>query len=219
MLVMSPSQRHPDRGYPAFTLIEMMAVLAILVILLAAGVSRLSGPGNHPGKTDLDALAGLIEQARATAITSRSCVALALAEPGDLPARDPRCHLAIFQLDAPPDNLTLTARVVLMGRWQPMEPGIALIGGEVVGADNPLDAGRLTFTCEFPRRATVQVHAIAFDPCGGLIYPPGAAPVMLRLAGGIHQPATGAPTRRNRSATEVRLKIGRVSARPYRLDG
>ena len=216
---MSLSHRYPDRGASAFTLIETMTVMAILVILLATGSGILSGTGKHPGTADTDALTSLIEQARATAITSHSCVALALAAPGALPARDPRCQLAIIRLDAAPDDLTQTARVVLMGRWHPLEPGIALLGGAVDGTDNPMDAARLTFTSDDPRHPPLTVHAIAFDPCGGLIYPPGTAPVMLRLAGGIHLTGTNTPPPPNRSATEVRLKIGRVSARPYRLDG
>ena len=221
MLVMSPTQRHPGRAYPAFSLIEMTAVMAVMVILLVAGLDRIFGSGAHSGKADTDLLVGMIDQARTAAITSRSCVVLALAEPVDLPARDPRCHLAIFKLDGLPDTLTETLKGVMLGRWRPMEPGIALIGGNVDGAENPIDAGKLTITCDVPQHLTVKVHAIAFNPCGGLIYPPGSAPVTLRVAECIYQNGRAVPIHRNPSGAtaEIRLKIGRVSARPYRIDG
>ena len=220
-LVMSPTQRHPGRGNPAFSMIEMTAVMAIMVILIAAGLNHFSAPASHPGKTDSDMLAGLIDQARTSAITSRSCVVLAVADPDDIPARDPRCNLGIFKIDAVPTDLTETAKGVMITRWRPMEPGIALIGGKLEGTDNPLDAERLTITCETPRHMTFKVHAIAFDSCGKLVYPPGSAPVTLRVARCIYQAGKTVPVRPNPSGsrTEIRMKIGRISARPYRIDG
>jgi len=220
MLEMSTIQRHPGRGNPAFSLIEMMAVMAVTVILLAAGLEHILGSANHPNKADTDMLAGLIEQARITAITSRSCVVLALAEPADLPARDPRCHLGIFKLDGMPDSLTDQPKAVMMGRWHPMEPGIALIGGKGDDVGNPMDAEKLTLTCDVPRHLTVNVHAIAFNPCGKLIYPPGTAPVTVRAAASVYQAGKAVPIRSNPSGPTagILMKIGRVSARPYRID-
>ena len=74
-----------NRGKAAFSLIEMVAVIAILVILMTAGVSLMNGTGSQSRKAGTDMLGGMIEQARTTAITSRSHVVLAVAEPGDLP--------------------------------------------------------------------------------------------------------------------------------------
>ena len=193
--------------------------MAVLVILLAAGLDHISS--SHSGKADTDLIVGMLDQARTAAITSRSCVVLAVADPADLPTRDPRCHLAIIKLDGLPDPLANTLKGVMLGRWHPMNPGIALIGGKVPGADNPLDAEKLTITCDVPRHLTVKVHAIAFNPCGGLAYPPGSAPVTLRVAQCVYQAGTAVPIHHPQSgpSAENRLKIGRVSARPYRIDG
>jgi len=199
----------------------MMAIMAVMVMLLVAGLDHVFGSVSHPGKTDADMLAGMIEQARTAAITSHSCVVLAIADPADVPTGDPRCQLGIFKLDALPDCLTDTAKGVMIGRWRSLVPGIALIGGKVDGADNPLDAGKLTITCETPRHLTVGVHAMGFNSCGKLVYPPGSAPVTLRVAKCVYQADKAVPVRRNPSGTsaEIQLKIGRVSARPYRIDG
>ena len=215
---MSPTQRHPGRGYPAFSLVEMMAVIAVLVILLAAGLNRISNSASHAVKTNADLLAALIDQARTTAITSHSCVLLAIAEPADLPTRDPRCHLAIFKLHDEAPDLTANPKAVMAGRWHPLDANIALLGGNADDNGNPMDAAKLTMISDSPLQSTVKVHAIAFNPSGRLIYPPGAAPVTLRVAECVYQHGDAKPIRRNPATNDIRLKIGRVSARTYRID-
>ena len=63
----------------------MVVVIAVLVMLMTAGVIFFSGTGSQSRKAGTDMLTAMIEQARTKAITSRSFVVLAVAEPGDLP--------------------------------------------------------------------------------------------------------------------------------------
>lgn len=218
---MSTTIRNPDRGKPAFSLTEMAAVMAILMILIAAGASLMAGTGSHSRRTGTDLLLGMLEQARTAAITSRSYVVLAVAEPGDLAAGDERCRLGLFKVEAWPDSAKDPVMGIPLCRWRPLETGISLIGGEIDGVENPMDARKLTIACNSPRPLTVQVHAIAFNPRGGLIYPAGSAPVVIRIAEGVYRAGMATPVRRGPSGiiAENRLKIGRVIARPYRIDG
>ncbi len=200
----------------------MLTVITVLVILMVAGVGLLNGTGSQSRKAGTDMLTGMIEQARTTAITSRSYVILAIAEPGDLPAGDERCRLGLFKVESWPDTGTTgTITGVLMSRWRTLETGIALIGGEVDGIENPLDANELTITYGVGKPLNVTVHAIAFNPRGGLHYPAGSNPVALRIAEGSYRTGNATPNRRGSSGiiTENLLKIGRVTARPYRIDG
>jgi hypothetical protein len=193
----------------------MAAVIAILGTLMTAGVSLLSGTGAQSRKAGTEILTGLIEQARITAITSRSHVVLAIAEPGDLPAGDERCRLGLFKVgewsDSPSAPPALAG--VLLKRWQTLETGIVLAGGDVDGVNNPLDGDQVTIRYG---GAGVTVHIIAFNPRGGLHYPPGSAPVAIRIAEGHYR--GGKAVSNPRGGSECRLKIGRVTARPYRID-
>ena len=197
----------------------MAAVLAILGTLMAAGVNLLSGTSAQSRKAGMEILTGLIEQARTTAITSRSHVVLAIAEPGDLPADDERCRLGLFKIaewpDSPSSPLVLTG--ALLKRWQALDSGTLLNGGAVEGVANPLDGEQVTIRYGGSGNSGVKVHLIAFNPCGGLHYPTGSAPVVIRIAEGRYRGGKAVPNPRNRS--ESRLKIGRVTARPYRTDG
>jgi type II secretory pathway pseudopilin PulG len=199
----------------------MVVVIAVLMILIAAGVSLLNGTTSQSRKAGVDLLTGMIEQARSAAITSRSYVVLAVAEPGDLPAGDERCRLGLFRVETWPDSTKETVPGVLMSHWQTMASGIVLIGGEVSGVGNPMDAAELTISYGTAMPLTVKVHAIAFNACGGLHYPAGSTPVAMRIAEGGYRGGKATANRRGESGiiTENRLKIGRVTARPYRIDG
>ncbi len=213
---------------PAFSLIEMVAVIAILVTLMTAGVSLLGSTGIQSRKSGVDMLSGLIEQARTKAITSRSYVILAIAEPGDLPAKDERCRIGIFTVDAWPDQVTapLALKGVLASRWQTLNTGIALIPNQS-GESNPpkepniLDQTQATITYGGTKNLSVKVHAIAFNPRGGLVYPTGSSPVILRIAEGRYRDGKAIPNKRGNSEAipESRLRVGRVTARPYQIDG
>ena len=204
---------------PAFSLIEMAAVIAILGTLMTAGVSLLNGTGAQSRKAGADMLAGLIEQARTTAVTTRSHVVLAIAEPGDLPAGDERCQLGLFKIDEWPDSLTASPVLtgVLLNRWQTLNTGVVLGGGDVDGVSNPMDQEQVTITYGGVRHLTAKVHIIAFNSCGGLHYPPGSTPIAIRIAEGRYR--GGKVISNQRPGAENRLKIGRVTARPYRTDG
>lgn len=204
----------------------MVAVIAILVTLMTAGVSLLNGSGAQSRKAGTDMLTGLIEQARTTAITSRSHVVLAIAEPGDLPAGDERCRIGLFKVNEEWPDASATPsplKCTLLNRWQTLNTGIVLIPGDVDGVANPLDQSEVTISYGGTKNLSVKVHVIAFNSRGGLHYPAGSAPIALRIAeGGYRGPQKKAtPNKRanQETITENRLKIGRVTARPYRIDG
>ncbi|MCX6865982.1 MAG: prepilin-type N-terminal cleavage/methylation domain-containing protein [Verrucomicrobia bacterium] len=220
-LLMSQKIRHSNCGKPAFSLIEMAAVMAVLVILTASGVRLLNGTSGQSRRAGADLLVGMIEQARAAAITSRSYVVLAVAEPADLPENDERCRLGLFRVETWPEHTCDPIMGVLMNRWRSLDSGVVLIAGAVDGVANPLDGDGLTLSHGTPRPLIVKVHAIAFNSRGALHYPLGSTPVVMRIAEGVYQHGKATPNRRGESGTitETRLKIGRVTSRPYRIDG
>lgn len=206
-----------------FTLIELIAIIAIIVILITAGVGLVRGTGPSARKAGTDLLIGMIEQARTAAISSRTNVVLAIAEPGDLPTGDARCRLGMFKIkpeDWPADPTGAELKGELMSRWRVIETGAALIGGEVNGTPNPIDGPELNVIYGGFKPVSVKVHAIAFNSLGRLLYPVGSTPVAMRVAEGIYSSGKATAYQRGDAKTisENRLKIGRVNARPYRID-
>lgn len=222
LIVISAQQWRHGCGRRAFSLIELAAVIAVIVVLLVAGVGLLGGTGSQARRAGADLLTGMIEQARTAAITTRSYIVLAVAEPGDLPTGDERCRLGLFKVETWPENSSEPVSGVLMSRWRILENGVALIGGEADGLENPLDGEKLTIAYGTGSKIrTVNVHAIAFNSRGGLHHPAGSNPVAMRIAEGGYRGGKATPNRRgdSQAISENRLKIGRVTARPYRIDG
>lgn len=218
MIFQPVSDLQPSRR--AFTLVEMLIVIAIVSILLLSSIAMLRGFGVQARKSGTDMIHAMIDQARTTAITTRSDVILAIAEPGDLPTGDQRCRLGLFRVVDWPESDSDPIPAVLMSRWKFFETGVALIPGEVDGIPNPLDSAELTVDFG-ARRGPVKVHALAINPRGRLRYPAGSNPVALRLAEGVYRNGVPVPNGAagNGKVVENRIKIGRVSARPYRFDG
>ena len=221
MLVMSARMRPPGRCNPAFSLLEMAVVMAVLMILTTVGICFLDGVGGRSRHTAADMLAAMVEQASTAAITSRSYVVLVVAEPVDLRSDEQRCRLGLFKVDSWPDSPATTINCVQLGRWRAMESGIALIGGQVDGVDNLMDGNKLTIAYGAAMPLIMEVHAIAFNPYGKLHHPAGSAPVALRIAKGSYRGGRAIPDKIGGSGliTENRLLVGRVTSRPYRIDG
>jgi prepilin-type N-terminal cleavage/methylation domain-containing protein len=220
-IVSPPANKHRK---PAFSLIEMVAVIAVLAILMLAGVSLMNGSGPQARKAGADLLAGMIEQARSSAITTRGNVLLAIAEPGDLPAGDERCRLGLFQIKEEDwkDEETEAFKGTLLSRWKTLETGVILLGGKVDGMENPLDGPKRTISYGSDSKPqTVKVRVIGFNSRGGLRLPAGSAPIVMRIAEGNYRNGGATPFKRagSHAITENRLKISRVTARPYRIDG
>ncbi len=216
----------------AFSLIEMVTVIAILVTLMTAGVSLLNGTGVQSRKAGTDLLTGLIEQAKTRAITSRCHILLAIAEPGDLPAGDERCRIGMFKVEEEwPDasNTPAPLKCTLLNRWQTLNTGVILLADgdspnpnpSAAGVPNPLDESEITIAYGGDKNLSVKVHAIAFNSRGGLHYPAGSTPIVIRIAEGGYRGGKAKANERgeNKVISENLLKIGRVTARPYRIDG
>ncbi len=220
--VISPAPWQPSRGQPAFTLIEMVTVIAVLVILMTAGMSMLNGNSSQARKTGTDMITGMIDQARSSAITSRSNVVLAMAAPGALPTQDGNYRLALFKVDVEDWKKSNGGAVSgeLLSRWKPLETGAILLGGEVDGVSNALDGDELTINYGGNRPLSVKVRALVFNPRGGLLFPSGSTPVSLRIAEGTYRNGLALPYKRGDTGaiTENRLKIGRITARPYQTN-
>lgn len=210
---------HPKEG--GFTLVEALVVMAILGILLVAGLVTFRGTGDKARRAATDELVGLVEQARTKAITSRSFVAVAFAPPGSIPQHTGTTSMSLVQLpdDWSPDSND-SADTTLLTRWSPLETGIILLGGttsaELV---NPLNVGTVDIRYTTRQSVEAAVHLLAFNPRGRLVYPVSSASAELRLAEGTYVRGNPIPYKRGAddSISQTRLKVGRVVGRCYEI--
>jgi len=195
--------------------------MAVIALLTGAGIRVLDKTGPQARRAATDTCIGLIDQARVTAITSRTIVVLAIAEPGDLPFDDERCRLGIFKINTWPAHPN-TLDATLVRRWQCLPGGTVILPGSVNNVRNPRDEPEITLRY-FTGRQPVQgrFHLIAFTPRGALLWPAGSDPLVLRIAEGGYRNGQPAPNTRgsNRCIAENPLQIGRITARAYRIDG
>lgn len=189
---------------------------------MVAGVSLIGDTGSKSRRTASDTLLGAIEQARTSAITSRSQVLLAIAEPKDLPANDDKARIGLFKLTEF-DKKTGRGKGELLRRWEIIPSGVALIGGKASDFRNVMDEGEVTLSyTSGGKNFEIEVHGFVMSPRGGRDWPEGAGPVVVRIAEGGYrgsQKTAEANVRgASREVSEDRLKIGRVIARPQRFD-
>jgi prepilin-type N-terminal cleavage/methylation domain-containing protein len=220
-LVNFPQKRFPGCRARGFTLIEILVTITIIVILMAAGVSLLGGTGPQARRSATDILTGMIEQARTTAVTTRYPVVLAIVEPGDFPANDGKCRIGLFEVKSWPMPIDPKDddKPRLIGRWRILENNVVLIGGQAEsGLANPLDQPKVTL--DYGKKEPVNVYAIVFSPRGGL-HPTtsGQEPIAIRVAEGAYRNGVAKPKKRGNVIPENLIRIGRVTARPYRIDG
>lgn len=212
----------PPACRAAFSLLEMVVVIAVMLTLMVAGVSLIGDTGSKSRRAASDSLMGIVEQARTRAITSRSQVLLAIAEPRDLPAGDDKARLGLFKL-TDFDKKTGRAKGELLRRWEMVPAGVALIGGEAEQFRNVMDEDEVSLAyVSGGKNFNIAVHGMVFSPRGGRDWPEGAGAVVIRIAEGGYRGSEKRPqanTRgESRAVTEDRVKIGRIIARPQRFD-
>jgi prepilin-type N-terminal cleavage/methylation domain-containing protein len=218
----SSAQLTNTKKRSAFSLLEMTIVIAILTLLATIGISITNTTNAQELKTNTDILAGLIEQARVAATTSRSHIILGIDEPETSSTNNGQCRVALFKLDEWPEQMAspLELKGKLLNRWQNLSTGIVLLEDEVEGIPNLMDAEKITVNYGGAKNLTTQIHAIAIHPRGGLQYPLGSSPLLVRLAVGGYRDGKATPNKHGdlKQIWENRLKIGRVNARAYPIN-
>jgi len=217
--MIDPYHQTRTRAGRGFTLVELLSVMVVMGILLAAGTAALVRGGASERRTACDLLRGTVEQARTMAIARRQTVLLALAGPGDVGASDGRCRVGLFVVDQlNRDGCASGAKLVR--RWEVMPGGVVLLGGGDGGMRNPLDDKPVSLRYVVSGAPVeIRVHVLSFTPRGGLGWPLGSDPMVLRLAEGGYQGGKAVAIQRDGRVAEEKLRVGRVVARPWGIDG
>jgi prepilin-type N-terminal cleavage/methylation domain-containing protein len=195
-----------------FSLIELLVVMVIIGALTMAGLSLMGNTAANAQRTGTDQVVAAIEQARTAAITRRKPVILAIAEPqaGDV---DENCRFGLFEVDALPDEGSdLEARQ--LQRWSTLPTGVVFLDGRIRDFDNLLEQDKVQLSWKDGQNSA-SVHALVFNTRGGLAWPSGSDPVAVKVGNGNYRDGKAMPIKGGGASS---LRIGRVVARPWRLD-
>jgi prepilin-type N-terminal cleavage/methylation domain-containing protein len=207
--VNSPSV-HRSRG---FSLIEMLVVMVIVGALLAMGLTVFGRTAASARRTAVDQFTAAVEQARTTAITRRKPVILAIAPPA-AGSTDATTRFGIFEVDElPEEGEPIDARQIQ--RWNLMPEGAIFLPEDLDGLRNVTRGDKVQLKWRDGGNQA-SVHALAFTPRGGLAWPTGSDPVAVKIGSGFYRDGQPVPTA---GGGHSGMRIGRVVARPWRLDG
>ncbi len=186
--------------------------MILLGALLTMGFGIFGKTAASARRTAYDQFTATVEQARTAAITRRKPVILAIAPP--VPGgSDESYRIGLFEVDELPESGTAVAGRQLQ-RWNILPGGVVFFEGQVAGFRNPLDQDPVELTWKDGENQA-RVHALAFTPRGGLAWPIGSEPVAVKLGSGTIRDGKPFATP---SGGQSALRIGRVVARPWRLD-
>lgn len=210
---MNPSAPHHRALKSGFSLVELLVVMILVGALLTLGLGVFGKTAASNRRTATDQLVASIEQARTAAITRRKPVILAIAAPapGD---SDANYRIGLFETDKMPERGTAIEALQLQ-RWSILPAGVVFFDGAVDGLDNPLDEETVNLSWKDGENEA-RVHVLAFHPRGGLALPAGSEPVAVSLGTGVLRDGRTIPTS---DGGRNSLRIGRIVARPWRLDG
>jgi prepilin-type N-terminal cleavage/methylation domain-containing protein len=209
----NPSDRHRRAAPHGFSLVELMVAMILIGALLAIGLGVFGKTAASARRTASDQFTATIEQARTAAITRRKPVILAIAAPVPGGA-DNNYRIGLFEVDELPERGAAIAARQLQ-RWNILPTGVVFFSGAVEGFDNPLDEDEVELSWKDGENQA-RVRILAFNPRGGLSLPPGSEPVAVTLGSGVLRDGQTIPTS---DGGRNSLRIGRVIARPWRLDG
>ena len=118
-------------------------------------------------------------------------------------------------------------RYDLLTRWQTLNTGVVLIGRQqndrpiANQLKNPLDEPQVNIVYgPSGKEITVNAHVISINSRGSLKLPTGSGPIAFRIAEGAYRKKVATANIRSgaNGPTENFLRVGRVTARPYRID-
>lgn len=206
----------------AFTLVELLVVLAIISILTAVGIPLLSDPSNSARKSARDLVRSQLQQARAHAIATGTTTSVMIPDYSNATAGGRLIGIAEVEAQA---NTAAPYKVVrLIQRWTELPDNIYFMNQGVTGSTQPtlLDGG-LKMESSYQKQ-TINCHYIVFGP-NGLITSPaasttgGSSVLALALGKGTLKSNTVISTQKTqRGPSYDVLQINRLSARVRNLN-
>ena len=163
-----------DRRAPAFSLIELLAVMAIIAVLFAAAAPIFSDSANNARNASREIIKAHLQQARAHAIATSTATAVAipvLASGGDLGAR----AISLFEVELdgtsylPSKDSAGNER--MLQRWQTLPGKFHFLPAAQVSSAKPTIVDSADTMPTNVKGNALTCHIIVFGPNGQIVRP------------------------------------------------
>jgi len=204
-----------DRHAPAFSLIELLTVVAIMGLLLAVAVPVISNSSSNARQTSREIIKAHLQQARAHAIATGNATAVAipvLASGGDLGGR----AISLFEVElagisyVPSKDANGNER--LLQRWATLPGNFHFLSSAQVSSAKPtiVDSAE-TMPANVKGRA-ITCHIIVFSPNGQIVRP--ATEINIATAQAVRNGNSLTLTQKNGGSTvSDLLQVNRLTGR------
>lgn len=184
---MSP---HASKAYwktsvlSAFSLIELLVVMAILMVLVGIAVSGFSNSSHNARQTSREIAKTHLQQARAHAISSRNYTALVI------PARDSGGKglraLSIIEVERMDGSYTPLYNenddALLLQRWTTLPQNFHFVTHSLIESAQPTVVDHEQTLTILQRGHEIECHMIVFAPNGQIASPSSGAPIHIAIA-------------------------------------
>jgi prepilin-type N-terminal cleavage/methylation domain-containing protein len=203
------------RWAPAFSLIECLAVIAIIAVLLVTAIPMFSNSAVNASQASREIVKAHLQQARAHAIASGSSTAVAipaLGSGGELGAR----AISLFEVEKSGASYIPATDTngdeMLLQRWETLPGNFHFLAASQVSSGKPtiVDSAD-TLQTNYKGKA-VTCHLIVFAPTGQIVLP--ASEVNIALAQAVTRGSSLSLTRKNGSSPVFDLlQVNRLTGR------
>ena len=204
-----------NRRVPAFSLIELLTVIAIIAVLLVAAIPMFSNSAVNASQASREIVKAHLQQARAHAIASGSSTAVAipvLGSGGELGAR----AISLFEVEKAGGTYTpakdANGDELLLQRWETLPGNFHFLTASQVSSGKPtiVDSAD-TLQTNYKGKA-LTCHLIVFAPNGQIVLP--ASEINIALAQAAPRGNSLAPTRKNGGSPVFDLiQVNRLTGR------
>lgn len=206
--------------HKAFTLVELLTVMTIIVILLVVGIPLLSDPANSARQTARDILCGHLQDARAHAIATGNPTSVMFPDYSN--SKVGGKLIGIAEVEPQTGSASPYQVKKILQRWTPLPENIFFLNKATTGAsEKTLFDGTDKINADY-QKSPLSCYYIVFAPNGQITYPPSTvaqAKLVLAIGKGFLKSNAVVPTQRNeRGIVFDLLLINRLSARARNLD-
>ena len=198
MLTAPCRKGNQTRCFPAFSLVELLAVIAIMSILLLVAVPVFTDPTNSARQASREIVKAHLQRARSHAIASGSATAIAipiLSTGGELGGR----AISLFEVVKNGTEFEPAkdagGKDRLLQRWETLPGSFHFMPSSLISSPKPtiVDAPEILQTIY--KGKTVTCHMIVFSPNGQIVLP--SSETNIAIARAANRGNSLAPTQKN----------------------
>lgn len=169
---------------PAFSLIELLAVMAIVMILAGITVSGFFDSTQNARQTSREIVKTHLQQARAHAIATRNHTALII--PLRASGKSGLRALSLIEVEKIDGRYVPMAKengdAALVQRWTALPRNFHFVTNSMIESEQPTVVDHEKILTILQQRNEIDCHMIVFAPNGQIAYPSSGAPIHIAIA-------------------------------------